>query len=92
MAEKKNVRLEICGLVQGVGMRHYVYNCAQKLGVKGYVKNLPNGRVECVAEGNEEQLKNLHSMVERCPRGRVEEVYASEISPGEKFSDFSIRF
>jgi len=40
------------GRVQGVGYRHYVEECAQATGVHGYVKNMPDGTVEMVAESS----------------------------------------
>ena len=40
------------GRVQGVGYRHFVATCAQATGVHGYVKNMPDGTVEMVAESS----------------------------------------
>ena len=40
------------GRVQGVGYRHFIAGCAQATGVHGYVKNLPDGTVEMVAESS----------------------------------------
>lgn len=92
MENKKCIHMEICGIVQGVGMRHYVSNKAKSLGVTGYVKNLPNGRVECVAQGDEEQLQQLLELIKECPRGKVDEVYTAEMSAEEPFPDFTVRF
>jgi acylphosphatase len=51
------------GMVQGVGFRFFVYSRATRLGLLGYVKNLPDGNVEVVVEGDrsiiEELLKDL---------------------------------
>ena len=47
------------GRVQGVGYRHYVSNCAHATGVHGYVKNLPDGTVEMVAESSPAALADF---------------------------------
>ena len=47
------------GRVQGVGFRYTTQNFANTLRIKGWVKNLSDGRVEMMAEGTREQLDNL---------------------------------
>jgi acylphosphatase len=47
------------GRVQGVGYRHFVETCARATGVHGYVKNLPNGTVEMVAESSPASLTDF---------------------------------
>lgn len=76
--DEKNQRAEILarGMVQGVGFRYFILHNAQKLGLKGYTKNLYSGdEVLTVAEGERfaiEELFNLirvgprHSSVESC--------------------------
>ena len=55
----KRVHLIISGRVQGVFYRHTTNKEANKLGLKGFVRNLGNGDVEVIAEGDEEKLKAL---------------------------------
>lgn len=55
------------GRVQGVGFRYFVQRTAEPAGICGYVKNLPDGTVEVVAEGKPEQLDHLMSALERGP-------------------------
>ena len=55
----KRVKLLITGLVQGVFFRVNTQNQAKKLGLNGYVKNLPNGQVEAVFEGLEDKIDNI---------------------------------
>ena len=50
---KKQCKYTIEGHVQGVGFRYFVYSRARELNLMGYVKNLYNGNVEVVAEGDE---------------------------------------
>ena len=57
-------RYLVAGRVQGVGYRYFVLREAESLGVTGYARNLPDGRVEVMAEGSEDALqafeKRLH--------------------------------
>ena len=55
----KGVEVHYSGRVQGVGFRFTAERFANDYGVKGYVKNLPDGRVELVAEGEEETVKQF---------------------------------
>ena len=62
-----HVRFVISGRVQGVGYRAWVVEQAGKLGLTGWVKNLPDGRVECVAKGDKKALKQLISFCRKGP-------------------------
>ena len=80
------------GKVQGVGFRHYTTLNAEEVGVHGWVKNLPDGRVEAVFEGPED---HIDEMVARCEEGpgssRVDDVdFEWEEATGE-FNDFKVR-
>ena len=55
----KCVHLLISGKVQGVFFRDNTRKKAEELGLKGYAKNLEDGTVEVVAEGNEEKINDL---------------------------------
>lgn len=55
----KQIHVHISGFVQGVGFRVFVKKKAQKLGLTGWVRNLSDGRVEAVIQGEEEKLKEL---------------------------------
>src|ERR1700745_987591 len=61
------VRLLVRGTVQGVGYRWFVLREAQRLGVLGWVSNLPDGSVEVVAEGSEGALARLEQALTRGP-------------------------
>jgi acylphosphatase len=54
------------GKVQNVGFRHFTKLNAQEIGVHGWIKNLPDGRVEAVFEGPED---HIDEMVARCEDG-----------------------
>ena len=56
------------GRVQGVGFRYFAQRAAAGLGLRGYVRNLDDGRVEVYAAGGREQLDELAGMLHRGPR------------------------
>ena len=88
----KRVHLFVSGRVQGVFFRAHTRDLAQKLGLSGFVRNLPDGRVEVVAEGPEEKLQEL---IEFCYRGPpLAHVIHVEIhweEPTGEFRGFSVR-
>lgn len=60
------VRVFVSGLVQGVGYRYSTVDRAKYLGLTGWVRNLPDGRVEAVFEGDK---KTVESAIDWCRRG-----------------------
>lgn len=58
----------ISGVVQGVGFRNFVERRARELGLRGWVRNLSDGRVEVVASGTEGQLVTLEQYLHSGPR------------------------
>jgi len=66
MSEKTRAQILVSGLVQRVFFRAYTQQKARDLGLTGWVKNLPDGRVEAVFEGNRE---NIIKMVEWAKKG-----------------------
>lgn len=63
------VKISFKGFVQGVGFRFFVRRNAEKLGVAGQVKNMPDGTVEAVFEGPEEAVQKLTEICKEGPRG-----------------------
>jgi acylphosphatase len=57
------------GRVQGVGYRWFVQKTATKFGIKGYVRNLPDGTVEIEAEGEQESLAIFIIELKKGPLG-----------------------
>ena len=76
------------GRVQGVGFRYTTQNLAQQFNVNGYVRNLPDGRVELVLEGDDEEMESLVDRVRRRMNGYIRHV-KSEVAPATgEFADF----
>lgn len=72
---QRRVRLIVRGSVQGVSFRAYTREMASALGLQGYVKNLANGDVEIVAEGDSRQLDHLIAWARRGPpQAKVEDI------------------
>ncbi|HET6777644.1 MAG TPA: acylphosphatase [Gemmatimonadales bacterium] len=68
-------RFLVFGMVQGVGFRWFVARHARAIGLTGYARNLPNGSVEVVVDGNEESLLELERLLRKGPaNARVERV------------------
>ena len=80
------------GRVQGVGYRFFVRRAAMALGLRGYVRNLPDGAVETVAEGTRGDLETLLRALWHGPSGaRVDGVEASWAEASGAYSGFAIR-
>ncbi len=84
-------RLVLGGRVQGVGFRWFTVEQARAEGVGGFVRNLPDGRVEAMVEGDSESVDRVERALRRGPRGaRVEAVEVEAAAP-EGFKGFTIR-
>lgn len=94
MAEKAALRVVVCGQVQGVMFRDFTRRQAERLGLSGYVRNLPGGRaVEIEAEGERARLEEILKIVQRGPpRAVVESVSPTWGEYSGRYRDFSIRF
>ena len=80
------------GFVQGVFFRSSTQREAKRMGVTGWVRNLPNGTVEIVAEGDDETLKDFLLWVQKGPgSARVDRVDTRWRSFTGEFSDFRIQ-
>jgi acylphosphatase len=84
-------RIFILGFVQGVGFRAYVRKNARDLSLKGYVKNLPDQRVEVLVQGSKEDIQKL---IVICEKGtffsEIKSVQVEWEEIEEKFTVFEI--
>lgn len=82
----------VSGRVQGVCFRDSTSEEAEYYGVKGWVRNLPDGRVEAVFSGEKAAVGKLVDFVKQGPAlARVTEVECREERPGEEFEEFLVR-
>lgn len=89
----KRIHLIAYGDVQGVFYRSNTRKKASELGLKGYVKNLPNGNVEVVAEGSENKLNELIEFCKNNPGySDVSKVEVKEEKAKNEFKDFEVRY
>ena len=79
------------GRVQGVGFRYTVKNVALQYNVAGFVKNLPDGRVELVMEGPEADMDRLVQDVSRRMDGYIKRVDSVEDPATGEFQHFNIK-
>ena len=83
----------ISGKVQGVGFRNFTQMNAKQLGINGYAKNLPNGKVEVVAEGDKAQLDALVALLKKGPRfASVDSLEVDERPFTGEYKTFGIRY
>ncbi|MDD2605437.1 MAG: acylphosphatase [Desulfobacterales bacterium] len=93
MAEPIARHLIVTGRVQGVFYRLETQRAAEGLGIKGWVRNLPDGTVEAVIEG---APRAVEAMIDWCrqgpPRSRVDAVHVEPLAGDGGFRDFEIRY
>jgi acylphosphatase len=91
--ERRRVLYE--GRVQGVGFRYTTVRLAQGFAVEGFVRNLPDGGVEVVAEGEPEELSRFADAIGREMSGHIRSTQVSALTPGNppfEIAGFSVQF
>jgi acylphosphatase len=85
-------RFVISGRVQGVGFRYFAQNAAAREGVTGWVRNLPDGRVEAFVEGDEDAVTRVERTLRSGPAGaRIETVDVQDEEASGTLEGFTIR-
>ena len=85
-------RFIVRGRVQRIGFRAFVYDHAVNEGISGYVKNLPDGSVEVMAEGEAEAMQRFEMALRRGPiAARVDDVEVDELPPGGRAVHFMVK-
>ena len=91
MSEAKRLRAVITGRVQGVAFRYFVCRRDQELSLTGWVRNLADGGLEVVAEGDESHLhKLLADLQQGPPMAWVQAVKVQWQAPEDNFTGFAI--
>ncbi|WP_086358207.1 MULTISPECIES: acylphosphatase [unclassified Gilliamella] len=90
----RQVKIRVSGRVQGVGFRFFTYQKATKLGLVGYVKNLDNGEVEIVAQGDNISIAKLIQWFEQGGpvSARITEINVTELIPENQLNAFNIKY
>ncbi len=85
--------VRIRGRVQGVGFRYFTQRTARALGLTGWVRNLPDGAVEALFEGERESIEEaLTACRQGPPAAEVEEFRVDWQSSAKEFIDFTVRY
>jgi len=81
------------GRVHGVGFRYFTVSLADNYGVKGYVKNTPEGKVQILCQGEQDELDSFISAVKKGPSFSViTDVRIDEVSEEKKYNTFEIKY
>ena len=84
---KKSIRVYLSGSVQGVFFRAFIKENAERYDVKGFTRNLEDGRIEIFLEGDSD---NVNKMIELCKKGpKHSQIRNVEIKP-ERFQDLKV--
>lgn len=92
MVEKTRAHIFVSGRVQGVFFRRNIKNKAEKSGLTGWVKNLADGRVEAIFEGDLGRTEEMLKWLKRGPfLAKVENLEIIRENYEEEFTDFEIK-
>ena len=92
MSNSVHVKVVVSGRVQGVGFRYFVVEQAGLLGLKGWVRNLPDGRVEAEVQGPTENVNMLLDQLRVGPRmSHVTAVDVQDLEGSVSYQDFRVR-
>jgi len=80
------------GRVQGVGFRFTAHHIANRHQLTGFVRNLPDGSVEMLAQGYPEAVNNCIQGIKASFASYIRETRIEEISPDPRYKDFRITF
>ena len=86
MTNHTQIKVIVKGRVQGVFFRAHTRRTAEQLGVNGYVKNLPDGSVQAVFEGNPLSVSKMVAWCHQGPEASIVDQVLTE--PSEKLSNF----
>lgn len=92
---KKRLRCIVKGKVQGVMFRDFAQRKARSLSIAGTAQNQPDGSVEIISEGEEENLKKFLELLHKGPlltrtKVRIDSIEAEFFEPVKNFTDFRI--
>lgn len=80
------------GSVQGVGFRYTSQRAANRHNLTGYVKNLPDGTVEMLAQGSSRDVDDCISDIQNSFGGYIRETQINDLPPNPRYTSFNIAF
>lgn len=89
---ERRLHLYYSGSVQGVGFRYTAERAATSLGINGWVRNLPDGRVEIMCEGREADLNNFMEELKGAFKEHIRDVELRRSDASGEFDGFNIKF
>ncbi len=89
---KQQRQVYFTGTVQGVGFRYTAYRLAGRYRVSGTVRNLPDGRVHCLVEGEDDQINAFLEDLTRAMSGYIHNQTQEIVPHSGKFDSFTIGF
>ncbi len=88
---KSAVKVTITGTVQGVFFRQFIKEHADKLNLKGFTRNLENGNVEVVLEGDKENIEKMIEILKKGPEHAIiKDVYVEKKKYSGDYKEFKI--
>ncbi len=89
----KGYKIQLFGRVQGVGFRYFTQKNANKLNLKGFVKNMPDGSVLINVFGEESKLKIFINKVKKGPvTANVKKFKKEEIQVDDNYKSFRVKY
>jgi len=89
---RQKLEATVSGVVQGVGFRYFVYRTARELGLVGWARNLPDGRVQVVAEGDRGTLEVFIKELKAGPRfASITDLALRWAEPEGKYTTFDVQ-
>jgi acylphosphatase len=89
----KRIHIFISGLVQGVAFRHHTLKTARSLGISGWVRNLEDGRVEALIEGDDAAVDAMQTWLRTGPpSARVTHLETTQEPYSGSYFDFKIAY
>ncbi len=85
------VELTLSGRVQGVGMRFFINRSATKFGITGYVKNLYNGTVLAVLQGNQNLIEEFIDYMKMNSPGIIDNIAFNQLDTDITYTKFTVK-
>jgi acylphosphatase len=91
--DRREALVTVSGRVQGVWFRASTVEVAREVGAKGYVRNLPDGKVEALVQGTEEQIEAVIAFMKKGPPGSVvSDIDVTMRVPERKYETFQVSY